>query len=279
MALGDWIGREEVRESAVPAAVANMIGATLNDDWDPVEGIAPGAPMPPLWHWMAFHPAVGMTEIGTDGHPKLGGFLPPVPLERRMWAAGKLTFQRPLHVGERLRRHSRIANVEEKTGGAGSMVFVTVQHELEGESGPAISEEQNIVYIAIPEEFRPPKPIPAPEAPDFDILVPIDVVRLFRFSAATFNAHRIHYDLAYTTEVEKYPGLVIHGPLQAMLLMEAAIRHRGSPPKEYSFRGVHPMFHTHDLRLVGVDKDDGAMELCTAAPDGHQGLQARARWG
>lgn len=273
----DYVGRTEEREDVLSPTVARMLGATLSVVGTGDAAAEPGAALPPLWHWAAFHPTAPMAEIGADGHPKLGGFLPAVPLERRMWAGGRLVFHAGLRVGEPLRRRSEILKVEEKSGSAGAMVFVTVGHELFGESGLAISEEQDIVYIAMPDSFRPPKPIPAPDSADFDTTVPVDGVLLFRYSAATFNGHRIHYDLPYATEVEKYPGLVVHGPLQATLLMALAIRHRGRPPARFRFRGVHPMFHTHDLRLLGVDADD-AMELCTAAPDGHQGLQARAEW-
>ncbi|MEM9725514.1 MAG: acyl dehydratase, partial [Pseudomonadota bacterium] len=145
----------------------------------------------------------------------------------------------------------------------------------------AISERQDIVYLKIPERFSPPVATPAPEAPDHAETVEIDTVRLFRYSACTFNAHRIHYDLAYAQEVEKYPGLVVHGPLQATLLMDAATRWRGAAPKTFRFRGVRPMFHTHALHMFGVNAEEDAahaMDLCTADPGGAQGMQARATW-
>ena len=281
-ALSDWIGRVEEHAETVSPVTVNMLGATLVEDWDAASGTRAGAELPPLWHWGLFHQTVPLSEIARDGHPRLGRFLPPVALERRMWAGGRLTFHAALHVGERVHRRSEIRDITEKQGGAGRMVFVTVGHELHGEGGLAIEEEQDIVYIAMPDAYRPPKPKPAPEAPLFDERVAIDVVRLFRYSAATFNGHRIHYDLPYATEVEKYPGLVVQGPMQATLLMGAAVRHKGSAPRRFSFRGVHPMFHTHDLRLMAVSAGDDALELCTAAPRGdgnHQGLQARAEWG
>lgn len=278
VALADCIGRVEEREDLLSPTVAQMLGATLSAVAETATDIEAGMDLPPLWHWTAFHPTAAMAEIADDGHPKLGGFLPAVPLERRMWAGGRLVFHAGLTVGERLRRRSEILKVEEKSGSAGPMVFVTVGHELHGERGLAITEEQDIVYIAMPESYRPPKPIAAPTEPDVEVTVPVNGVLLFRYSAATFNAHRIHYDLPYATEVEKYPGLVVHGPLQATLLMAMAVRRRGRPPARFRFRGVHPMFHFHGLRLLGVDAGPDAMELCTAAPEGHQGLQARAEW-
>jgi len=159
------------------------------------------------------------------------------------------------------------------------MVFVTVAHEIEGENGAFIEEEQDIVYLHIPEEYAPPKRVPEIEAPDFDEPVPVNEARLFRFSAATYNAHRIHYDLPYAREVEKYPALVTHGPMQAMLLIDAATRHAGEAPKRFRFRGVHPMFHDHDLRVQGKREPGGrVMKLGTAAPDGYLGMTAEAGW-
>lgn len=274
----EWIGRVDERQDRLSPAVANMMRAALSDAGQPTVDVRDGEVLPPLWHWAAFHPTEALSELGAEGHPKRGGFLPDVPLERRMWAGGRLTFHRPLHIGETIRRRSEILKIEEKSGGAGPMVFVTVGHDVHGEAGLAVSEEQDIVYIAMPESYRPPKPIPAPEKPDVDIKVSVDPVRLFRYSAATFNGHRIHYDLAYTTEVEKYPALVVHGPLQATLLMGIAVSHRGRAPASFDYRGVHPMFDNEPMRLVGLARDEDGMELCTAAPAGHQGLQARARW-
>jgi len=276
--LSDWIGRVEERGDALSPAVAAQLAATLPETGHAPGAMVEGAVMPALWHWLAFQPAVPMDDLGRDGHPRLGGFLPPVPLERRMWAGGRLSFHRPLRIGERLTRRSEILKVSEKTGSTGRMVFVTVAHALHGAAGLAIEEEQDIVYIAMPDEYRPPRAVPAPERPAFDIPVPVDTPRLFRYSAATFNAHRIHYDRAYAMEIEKYPALVVHGPMQATLLMGAAIRHRGATPARFSFRGLHPMFDSHDMRLMGV-ADGDALDLCTVAdPGGHQGLTARAEW-
>jgi 3-methylfumaryl-CoA hydratase len=178
-----------------------------------------------------------------------------------------------------LRRISTIKSVTPKTGGTGDMVFVTVTHLTEGETGSFVEEEQDIVYLHIPDEFRAPKRVPELANPDFDETVPVTEARLFRFSAATYNAHRIHYDLPYAQQVEKYPGLVTHGPMQAIMLMEAAKRHMGEPPRRFKFRGVHPMFHHHDLRLQGILAPGGrSMELGTATPEGYLGMQAKAEW-
>jgi len=274
------IGRVEEHTGAVTPVLAGMLSAALGHPAAPPVDIGEGSTLPYLWHWVAFPEFVPLADLGRDGHPRLGRFLPDCGLERRMWAGGKLAFEGRFRIGETLRKRSTITAVDEKSGSAGRMVFVKVSHELEGENGGRIDEQQDIVYLAIPPEFRPPKAIPPPEDPDFDEPVTTGETRLFRYSAATFNAHRIHYDMPYTREIEKYPGLVVHGPMQATLLMEAGVRHAARPVAEFRFRGVHPMFHHHGLRLVGKTTQHGeGMDLCTVAPQGHHGLQATIKWG
>jgi 3-methylfumaryl-CoA hydratase len=235
--------------------------------------------MPALWHWYAFPPAVPMAELGEDGHPRLGGFLPPVPYERRMWASGSLSFHAPLRVGEPIEKRSTIADVVEKTGSTGGMVFVTVDHELHGGAGLAVRERQNIVYLPIAPEFTPPPKKPGPvDGLVIDRVQPVSTALLFRYSAITFNAHRIHYDLPYAQQVEHYPGLVVHGPLQANLLIAEATAWAGRAPDRFEFRGVHPMFHDSDLRLCATRTEGGALALSTVAEAGHMGMQAKAEW-
>jgi 3-methylfumaryl-CoA hydratase len=274
----DWIGRTESRHGAVTPVLAGMLGGALGHAAAGPMPMDEGAALPPLWHWVAFPEFLPLSELGGDGHPRLGRFLPPVPLERRMWAGGRLRFDGVFHVGEELRRRSEILSVEEKEGGTGRMVFVRVGHDVTGARGGRLTEEQDIVYLAMPDRFTPPRAIPLPEAPLFRETVPVGTERLFRFSAATWNAHRIHYDLDYARRVEKYPALIVHGPMQAMLLMEAAMRHTGRTPARFRFRGVHPMFHDSDLLLMGTAEDD-AMRLCTGVAAGHQGMQADIEWG
>ena len=277
--LKGWEGRTASLTGHVSAMQAAMIHATLPG----CSGPAPreGDPLPQLWHWCAFPPLAATEDLGRDGHTRLGDFLPPVALDRRMWAGGALTFHAPLRVGEPIRRQSKLLSVEEKDGASGPMIFVTVTHEIHGPRGLAIHERQDIVYLQIPESYRPPRAIPAPQSPSFSRDIAMSAPLLFRYSAVTFNAHRIHYDLPYATGIEHYPGLVVHGPLQATLLIDAATRWRGEPPAAFRFRGVHPLFHTDDLRLMGTPgtgQNDGALDLCTVAPAGHQGMQATARW-
>jgi len=274
-----WVGRTEEKWGKVTPVLAGMLDAAVAHPLSAKRDLRCGAHLPCLWHWVAFPEFVPLAELARDGHPALGGFLPPLPYERRMWAGGSLTWHGGLRIGEALNRRSEILAVTEKHGSTGSMVFVKVGHVIEGENGGFIEEKQDIVYLHIPDEFRPPKPIPVPDATDFDETVPMNEARLFRYSAATFNAHRIHYDLPYAREVEKYPNLVVHGPMQATMLIEACKRHTGAPAKTFRFKGVHPMFHDSDLRLVGRMEDNGkAMELATAAAAGHLGMQARMEW-
>lgn len=273
-AFGPWVGRVEEAQDIVTARQARQLAATLD-----VSGpFADGDPLPALWHWMGWTPETPMAELGPDGHPAKGGFLPPVPLERRMWAGGRLEFLAPLRIGETLHRRSEILNVAEKTGSTGRMVFVTVRHEVTGQEGLAIREEQDIVYIAMPDRFTLPPPVPAPPAA-WRQDVAMDTVRLFRFSALTFNAHRIHFDLPYATAVEKYPGLVVHGPMQAMLLMQAARgRSGGNVPRGYRFRGVRPLFHFDALSLQGEGVAEGAEALATVNGEGLVCMRADIAW-
>ncbi|MEM9011027.1 MAG: MaoC family dehydratase N-terminal domain-containing protein [Pseudomonadota bacterium] len=274
----DWIGKVEERTGAVPGAVLQMLAGALDHGIYRDLSASEGSPLPPLSHWTAFPESTGLSDLGADGHPRLGRFLPPIDLGRRMWAGGEISFDGDLHVGEALSRRSEIQAIEEKQGGAGPMVFVKVHHRITGAAGGSVEESQDLVYLPLPKSFSPPKPIPVPEATLFDEPLSMEIVRLFRFSAATYNGHRIHYDLDYAERVEKYPGLVVHGPMQAMLLMEAGMRHAGRQPAQFRFRGVHPMFHDRTLHLVGLAADDDGLALCTASTDGHQGLQARIVW-
>lgn len=278
-AYSDWIGRTEEAEEVITPRHAQQAAATLDHDADAIAALGEGSVLPPLWIWLAFAPVAPMDRIGPDGHPLRGGFLPPVPLERRMWAGGRVTFHDTLRVGEVIRKQSEILKVSEKSGSAGNMVFVTVGHRYSSARGLAVSEEQDIVYIAMPDRFVAPAATPAPETPDWEEEVTLDTVRLFRYSAITFNAHRIHFDLPYATGVEKYPGLVVQGPMQAILLMQAACRRAGRvQPAGFSYRGVHPMFHFDRLRLIGVTEPDGAVSVCTANDAGTVCMKGRLTW-
>lgn len=263
--LRDWIGRTERRDDVATAAPMAALSATLDrDDPAPVRG----AELPPLAHWLYFTPSARQSELGPDGHAKRGGFLPPVPLPRRMWAGGRLAFRRPLRVGDEMVRESRIDDVAVKHGRSGALVFVTVHHEVANSNGVALTEEHDIVYRENP---RAGAPAPAPQAAATDEtfsrqIVP-DPVLLFRYSALTFNGHRIHYDRSYVTEVEGYPGLIVHGPLIATLLVDLLRREMpGAFLEAFSFRSARPLFDVAPFSLNGRVDDDGTT-VCLWAKD------------
>jgi 3-methylfumaryl-CoA hydratase len=276
-----WLGRVEAAEDVIAPAQARRLAATLDASCATLVGdLRAGAPLPLLWHWIGFLPETPMSGLGPDGHPQRGGFLPPVPLERRMWAGGRLTFHGPdLVIGAPIHKRSEIVKIAEKTGGAGRMVFVTVEHRLSGPGGLAVTEEHDIVYIAMPDRFSPPPPVPAPAAPLWREAAETGAVALFRYSACTFNGHRIHYDLDYAREAEKYPGLVVHGPLQATLILEAARRHApGRRVARFAFRGVRPVFHFDSVSVLGEAESGGEQAVCTATGEGFVGMQGRVGW-
>lgn len=270
-----WTGRSEHAEDRIDPFRVRALAATL-DRAGEIDA-APGAELPGPWLWLHFLPVVETRALDRDGHPRRGGFLPPVPLPRRMWAGSRCSFPAPVHVGEAVLRESTILRVAEKTGRAGPMVFVTVGHRVSAGGRLVMEEEQDIVYMDIPAEWVPPPATPLPEH-DWEEEVAVDPVLLFRFSALTFNGHRIHYDRSYAAEVEKYPGLVVHGPLQAILLHDAARRRAGGRRiARFDFRGLRPAFDHDALRLAGRARADG-LDLWTAVGGGIC-MQATAVWG
>ncbi len=269
------IGRTEIRNDTITPGPAQALAATL--DLDPGQ-FTRQAELPPLWLWLYFLPVSRASETGPDGHPKRGGFLPPVILPRRMWAGSRIRFGGPVHIGDDLSKRSTVASVKVKSGRSGEMVFVTVRHEWSHDGQQVMEEEQDIVYMAIPDKFSPPEPVPVPECPWMDP-VKIDPVMLFRFSAVTFNGHRIHYDRTYAMEVEHYPGLVVHGPLQAVLLMEAARRWQpGRRPDNFRFRALRPLFDFDAVSVCGRMDESGHLELWTQNGERAAGMQAHLGW-
>lgn len=271
-----WIGKTETASDTINPRQTRQMAATLGNDSLRLDV---GDPLPPLWHWMGWQTETPMAGLGPDGHPTRGGFLPPIPLERRMWAGGRLQFHSPLIIGEPLQRRSEILKVAQKTGAAGEMVFVTVGHHIHGPNGLAVTEEQDIVYMAMPDRFTAPPAVIAGDTPAWEDPVSMDTARLFRFSALTFNAHRIHFDLPYAQNIEKYPGLVVHGPMQAMLLMAAAQDHlAGANPASFTFRGIRPLFHFDALRLMGSAVADNKQSLATVIGGNITCMQAKIGW-
>ena len=268
--LQDWVGRQEVREDLLHATPVQALAATLDHEPTPV---LEGTPLPPLWHWLYFLPLHRARDIGPDGHARRGGFLPPVPLPRRMWAGSRFEFHTPLRVGQRVQRVSTIEAVNERQGRSGALVFVTVRHEFSvaGEARPALREWHDIVYREEPAPGTPapagePAPAPDPTRPHWlRSLVP-DEVLLFRYSALTFNGHRIHYDRRHVTQTEGYPGLVVHGPLIATLLLD--LLHRQWPQtrlKAFHFKARHPCFDGQRLELHGQPAQPAAATTAATA--------------
>lgn len=277
--LKGWIGRTETAHDVVTLRLARELHATL--DYGGVEP-SPGDPAPLAVHWCLAPPAAPTAELGPDGHPTRGGFLPPVPLPRRMWAGSRLRINDRLRVGDEVERRSRIADVSVKEGRSGLLCFVAVDHEISTARGLAISERHDIVY-------RELGPRTAPPAADVTPLgaVPADAewhrdrvagpVTLFRYSALTFNGHRIHYDRTYVREEEFYPGLIVHGPLQASLLLDLAAETRGREPTAFEFRGLSPLFDFMAFRLC-ARKAGAGVDLWIESGNGVRTMEATARW-
>jgi 3-methylfumaryl-CoA hydratase len=275
--LQQWVGKTETTGARVNTVTANALAATLDRPF----GFEPGASLPPLWHWAYFWTAAPQSELGPDGHPQRGGFLPPVPLPRRMWAGGRLTFTRPLTVDADASRTSRVMSVATKNGTTGPLVFVTVRHELAQDGNLCVTEEHDIVYRDLPQPgAAAPQPKMAP--PDLEAAwsrtVTPDPVLLFRYSALTFNGHRIHYDRSYVTEVEGYPGLIVHGPLIATLL--ADLLQRNMPEARmasFSFRAVGSLFDIEPFTVCGTPDPDGrTVRLWAKNMRGELAMQAEA---
>lgn len=276
----DWIGREEHRTDRVDPALTARWLATLD------RTAAPHGQVPQGLHWCLCTPEASTSEIGPDGHPRrserIDSLLPPLPLPRRMWASSRLEFHQPLRLGETVSRATRVLSITAKQGGSGDLIFVELEHRTVGEEGLAISEVQSLVYRAAGDPEAPPAPPPL-GAERFNpspwaahrVLVP-DEVLLFRFSALTFNSHRIHYDAPYAQEQENYRGLVVHGPLTATLLLDLARRELGDNRlSQFAFRGVSPAICGEALHLVMRPKAEGH-EMAAYADDGRLVMSASA---
>jgi 3-methylfumaryl-CoA hydratase len=276
--LQQWNGRTETLHDLITPAPLRAMAATLDRDDPPPQT---GTPVPFLWHWLFFLPHHRQSEIGPDGHAKRGGFLPPVPLPRRMWAGGRLSWvaDNPLRVGDGVQRLSTIRSVTHKSGRTGDLLFVLVQHQVRNAQGLSLTEEHDIVYRAAAQATDPvPTPTAAEAGAAWQRQVEPDDVLLFRYSALTFNGHRIHYDRRYVTEVEGYPGLIVHGPLIASLLMDLLRRHAPDAfVTRFEFKAVRPTFDLHPLRLNGQPSADGkTVRLWAQDHEGWLTMQATA---
>jgi 3-methylfumaryl-CoA hydratase len=283
--LRGWIGRSESASDVITPRLVQRLNATLNRDAVVPES---GAVVPATTHWCLAPATVPMSGVGVDGHPARGGFLPPVPLPRRMWAGGSLVYHGDFRVGDEVERVSKIVDVTMKEGRSGVLCFVTVEHRLSSARGLAIVERQDIVYRdaeapapAKPAAAATPAAQPAPPPPAVESVLQWSFqatpVLLFRYSALTFNGHRIHYDRDYATQEEGYPGLLVHGPLQATILMELATAAKGSVPRQFDFRGVSPLFDGEEFTATAVAAEDG-LDLFVSDSKGRKTMTAKATW-
>ena len=304
--LRTWVGRTTADTDSLSVRHARLMAATI--DYPPGR-IAAGEPLPPLWHWLYFLEGLTPSRLGRDGHPQRGGFLPPVPLANRMWAGGRVEFLEPPLLGQTVTKRSTIASVQHKAGRSGELVFVTVLHEiLRGES-TIVREEQDLVYRD-PHPRAAPAAAPArastgsgPGAATADVHAHADAgaeaqgdaaegageaagarpgraylpdaTMLFRYSALTFNGHRIHYDADYCREVEGYPGLVVHGPLNATMLAWRAQEASGRRLARFEYRGVRPAFAGSPIALR-AQADGDAVSLAALDANGQELMNAIA---
>lgn len=275
--LRTWLLREEVSCETLTVDLVRRFNATLDlPGEEPVVGQA----APPLIHFCLAQPCVPSSDLGEDGHPRKGGFLPPVPLPRRMWAGGSIRFRGDLAVGDTVRRTSRIADITVKEGRSGVLCFVAVDHLLEVEGRIVIEERQDIVYREAATGgviLKPPPPQEALPAEDHRRVVAARPTLLFRYSALTFNSHRIHYDRPYARDVECYPGLVVQGPLQATLLLHFARDLQAATPTHFSFQGQSPLFDDDHI-VICARRTEAGLSLWSKRENGPIAMRAEARW-
>ncbi|MCY1262344.1 Mesaconyl-C(4)-CoA hydratase [compost metagenome] len=274
--LRSWVGKECVRQDPLTPFPARALAAALDREILPEAG----DPLPPAWQWLYFHETVRQRDLGEDGHPRTGDFLPPVPLPRRMWASGEFFCERPLLLGEPAERRSVVSSVELKQGASGALVFVGVEHHIQQGGRRCLFERQQLVYRAVPSG---PAPLPAGETAsgEADFRVPFRPapLLLFRYSALTYNGHRIHYDRDYATTCEHYPALVVHGPLLATLLAEQVVRQVPQQAIDsFRFRAMRPAFDSDRLQLCGR-RSGSSLELWTENQEGFVTMQATATLG
>jgi len=274
--LRQWIGKVECNSDCVTAVPVMALKATLDQSDITVQT---GDLLPPMWHILYFLPICRQSELSQNGHPKTGGFIPPIPLPLRMYAGGRIWFHQPLRVSEQITRKSTIADVSFRQGRTGPLVFVKINHEICNARGLAVSEDQDIVYR---QKSTVDYPVPeyqqAPESEAWSREVSADAVTLFRFSALTFNSHRIHYDHPYTTGDEGYPGLIVHGPLLVILLLDLLHQHvPDAQLREFRFKAVKPIFASNPFVLCGSNEGgDRVVHLWVRDSKGHLCLDASA---
>lgn len=280
-----WIGRTETVSEEASRSAAVGLAAVL--DRESHLHTVEGSPLFPVGHWLQFTPTAPMSELGADGHPTLGNFMPPLDLPRRMWAGSSIDFHSPILVGETIGRKTTIESITPKEGSSGRLCFVVLRHEISADGRPALTESQTIVYREAfeiepdsPSPQRPPREATSlPDGWDWSRQRNSNTAVLFRYSALTFNTHRIHYDLPYATEVEQYPGLVVHGPLSATYIVEDFLhRHPGARLETFEFSARAPIFADEQVHVAGREIEPGLEELAVIGPGGFTAITAHIRY-
>jgi len=273
--LRQWIGRRHVDHDIASLRHARLMAATVDRGGPALEE---GDALPPLWHWLYFLDGLPPAQLGPDGHPARGGFLPPVPLSNRMWAGGRIDFLAPLPIGTAIEKRSRVQSIEHKHGRSGDLVFVTVLHEVLAAGTCCLREEHDIVYRNPVAPGLVPASAAAQPAAEHQRTWQPDSTQLFRYSALTFNGHRIHYDADYCRQVEGYDNLVIHGPLIATMLAGLAEEMGGGALKRFAYRAQNPALLGTQL-MLNARRDGIGWALWTTLADGRVGMQAEASLG
>ena len=272
-----WIGKQSSTSALVTAYQADALTATLDRDDPPYKE---GDVIPPGWHLFYIREVVKLRDTAEDGHPKRGDFLPPIDLPRRMWAGTRATYHKPIHVGENINNVTTIESVTPKVGKTGQLVFLKLKNEISGEDGLATTELQDVVYREEAQSgVAAPEPPPPPGEAVWKRTIHPSSVLLFRYSALTMNSHRIHYDRTYVTEVEKYPGLLVHGPLTFTLLLDLFRRENTDKTlKSFSVRAVSPIYDTHDFLVEGSPDGENAANLWALNHEGRLAMSAEAKF-
>lgn len=254
----EWLGKTIQEEDIVANKQAKMMQALLNQSTKTL------TELPLLYHWLYFLPIVDQAELGTDGHPKKGGFLPQIPFPKRMWAGSRVQFLKPILFEQKIQRHSEISNIVFKQGKSGELFFVTVKHSIYAQGELAIVDEHDIVYREAHNQIQTSKVTPSQQEErhySYKQSFAADTSLLFRYSALTFNSHKIHYDITYATQVEGYPSLVVHGPLLATLLLhQLAIEYPDKQVAQFEFKAIKPVFQFNDFFICGdIHEQDGSL--------------------
>ncbi len=276
--LQQWLNKSEQAQETLSLWPVHGMMAAL--DISPAQWPSEGDPLPPTAHWNYFVPRVPQAKIDSDGHPIRGDFLPPIELPRRMWAGSRMQYHQPMALGQTIQKISTIHDIKIKEGKSGSLAFVTVKHEYHNNSGLALTEEQDLVYRDQPPAMtEPPERKPAPTDAEWSQTVETSTPLLFRYSAVTFNAHKIHYDEPYAVKVEGYPGLVVHGQLVATFLLQSLLQaHPNKVLASFNFKAVSPLFCGESFNAQGKQTSPEGAELWAATPQGGITMQANVTW-